>query len=1161
MGIINLIKMRNIFLRLFIVIILCLCCLQVKAESSSQNVHANKGIFSRFFKNKKNDLGLYKTQLEMKYYEEQIKKNPKDIVLLEKYGKYLKDHKYYDKSLKIYYRLLTLTKNNKYKADIKEIKAYKNYNLRDSTFMSYINQAKEFEASGQIKQANEYYLKASEMFSDRFEAKFGLAKTYGWLNNTEQSDKLFQELLKDFPNNISVLETYAMHLKDRGNYAKVIEIYNKLFYLTKNSKYKKIIDEIILSKETESKKQVLKEEDKSFSDYIKQAKIYESKGNIKKANEYYLKADKIYPQRYEPLFGLAKTYGWLGKKQLANDYYQRSLKLAPKDPDLIAAYNKFLKESKKQKIKQPTFTPDIAGEYIQQAQKFESLAQIEKANEYYKKAQQIDSSRYEVKFGLARTYGWLHNDDLAMKYYTELLKQTPDNISLLENYADFLKIAQKYSESLEIYQKLSTQNNDVKYSSKIAEIYFLQKDYMASLKLYQDIYNQNPNNPDVQKSIANIYFVSGDFNKAIEFYEKYFLQKSDPESVVTYSKCLFYTKQTPIAQQILENYLSQHPNDIEALSTLADIYISLRNTQSARLLNNKALCLAPDKTNLQIQSARIDIAEKNYENAKCILASLLEKEPHNSEILENLGDISIYTGEFNEALCFFQSIDNYENSVKLKYKIAQAHHYNKEYVLSEGLYKELTCDPEYGNKAKIGVAEIKIIKDKAPQARKILREVLLEEPDNVQAKKNLAIAWYTTGDNLTSINILKSLPNDDPDIEDINYNLAKAYYKIERNDVALDLLKNNSQDKAKTLRAEIKMLERPAVEPFFDIYHMSGNANAGKYFKIGGNGYYYIKPNLRLVGNASTVEYRNVTDIVGTRGTILMGGVEGKLTDHLGFQGAAGYEFFNNFYTDSVILAKGLLKWYPNDVVTWTGGYIRSLDEIDSYMSAAGVIPTTGPFAGQLVGRIIDNKFVSDFAFKLPYKFYAYGGFRLGYKYGSNSPVNTYSEIPAGFGKVFYSAKETNFVNQVLLGYDCYYTAYGVDRSGFGGANLLYSPVGSDGGNPEPTPGAAGVGGYFSPTFFLANKFPLTIKGSIRESKLKYVVSGFWGLQTIQGQIGLLGLNNLTPGTIISYQYFGYSAGLRYNEKGKVSLALDYIFNNYMTVAQHLFKVSLLIRF
>lgn len=1168
MWIIEDIQIRKFFIKILLIIALCSFALNVKAEETPNKSPKNK---TNVLKTIKEASQEYKTKLEMEYYEKLLKKDPKNIEILEKYGKYLKEHKFYDKSIKIYSTLLRLTKNNKYKTEIAENKSYKQYFNINKKFNTLIVQGMEYESRGQISIANEFYQKALNIFPDRFEAKFGLAKTYGWLKQTGKSNKIYQELLKEAPKNIALLEAYAASLKDAGEYSKATAVYNQLSLLTKNSKYKKNLNEItLITKGLEVKKQEENEnkESKLFSNYIQKAKTYERNGNIKKANEYYLNAEKIYPERYEALFGLAKTYGWLGKKELAKSYYQKLLKLTPDNPDLIAAYKNFLKTGKYKKVQtQQTLqvkpTPDYVSEYLKQGQKYENIAQIEKANEYYKKAQKIDASRYEVIFGLARTYGWMHQDDLAMKYYNELLKQTPNNIALLENYAAFLVSTKDYQKPLEIYQKLLTQTNDKKYNADIANIYFLQKDYATSLKLYQEIYNQAPNNPDIAKNIAFLSFISGDFTKAVEFYEKYLSQKSDPESIVNYSKCLFYSKQTDSAKQILEKFLKKYPNDTEALSVLADIYLSLRNPNTAKLLVDKALALAPDKLSLKIQSGKVDMALKNYVCAEEKLLVLLQTNPDNLEILENLGDISLYTDRPLQALDYYKSIENYRDISRLKYKIAQAHHYNKDYLLGEHHYHELVNDCEYSRKARIGIAEIKIIKNKPLQARKILNRVIEEDPCNLQAKKNLAISWYTTGDNYKSIKILKSLPCDDDEINDVKYNMAKAYYKIERNDVALDLLENNPLKDAKTLRGELKMISRHAFSPLYDNYYMSpinGSANAGKYQKAGGAFYYYFRPNFRAFASSQAAQYANITNRVYTTAIINNVGLESQVNDHLNLRSTFGVEAFSN--GPAIFLGSAIARYAPNDFMTWTSGYIRSLDEIDSYMSAAGVVPSTGPFANQLVGRIIDNKYMLfNLGFKLPHKAYAYVGMNVGNKYGSNSPSNFYREIMWGLGKILYSAAEKKPVNQVLFGYDFYYTGYNYDRSGFGGANLDYSPIGSDGLATDPSTGFPGTGGYFSPTFFLANKFPVTFKGTFKETKLKYILSAFIGTQTIQGQIGLLGP---TPGGTSEYittPYFGYSVGLRYNEKGRFSAGVDYIFNNYMTVAQHLFKASLLYRF
>lgn len=1167
---------RNNLKRLILVLIICffyctvgLAQAQTQAQIHTESSKKQKGIFSDYLNKAKNWTSAYKNQLEIKYFEEHLKKTPNDVELLKAYAKFLKDHNYYNKAIKIYKRLIVLTKDNSFKKDIDEIKLLQNSWKRDKIFADFIKKAQEYEKQGNIVKANEYYLKAKEIYPERYEAKFGLAKTYCWLNKPKLSTQNYQELLKKAPENIDLLDAYANCLRDSNDYVRAKETYKKLFDLTKNEKYNKAIQDIIALEKGKGIKPTTVA-DKIFSDYIKQAQKYESQGKIVKANEYYLKAQKIHPERFEAKFGLAKTYGWLGQNKLALAYYKDLLKETPNNRDLLNTYNKFLKASKtkapsklQSKYQAQNINAEndkLFSEYIKNAQNFEKEGKAAEANEYYLKAGKIYPSRYEVKFGLAKTYGWLHQDSLAMHYYKELLAQTPDNFDLLSAYANYLKDNKHYSESMEIYNKLLSQTNDEKYKLDIAEVYFLQKDYQTALKLYFDIYNKEPNNLKAQKGIALTYFVSGDFENSIAFYQNYLAQNCDAESVLNYGKSLFYLKHIQQAKEVLEKYVCAYPNDVGGLSTLADIYMATNELQNAATLINRGLSIEPENIKLQTQVARIDISNKDYCRAQCILLNLLAIDPDNVEVVENLGDISFYTQDFAQALAYFQSIPDSPTNPRLIYKIAQAYHYGDEHPAAQYLYYQLLNDPEFSNKSKISLAEIDITDNEPLKARKILNNVLRNDPENIQAKKNLAISFYSTGDNLKSIKILKTLPQDD---SDITYNLAKAYNKIERKDLALDLLRDNTQDNAKALEREILTTIRPAAEPFFHYYYMNppdGNLNAGKYQRTGINAYYYLRPNMRVVGTGAFTQYQNLNNIVSTTATLGSIGLEGKPTNHIGYKSAIAFDAFSN--NGNLILGNAIVNVNPNDVVSLTSGYIRSLDEIDSYMSAAGVVPAVGPFANQLVGRIVDNKYViANIGLKLPHKFYSYWGLNVGNKGGANSPNNFYKEIPAGLGKVIYSGPENRHINQALIGYDFYYTAYTNDRSGFGGANLNYTPIGSDGGAIDPASGFPGVGGYFSPTFFIANKFPITIKGSFRETKLKYVASAFIGTQSIQGQIGLLGPGGGGAHNIRTTPYFGYSIGLRYNEYGRFGWAIEYIFNNYMTVAQHLLRASLLIRF
>ncbi|HBG48179.1 MAG TPA: hypothetical protein DDW90_01450 [Cyanobacteria bacterium UBA9971] len=1119
---------------------------------------------------------LYKNKLEFKYYREKFKETPNDVPFLEEYAKYLKDNQDYDQALKIYNRLFELTKNNKYKTNIAEIISLKNYREQNKKFLSYIKQAQEYESQGKIPEANQYYLKAHELFPDRFEAQFGLAKTYGWLNKDKPALKYYQELFKQAPSNVALLEAYAVYLKDNKDYDQTLKIYNKLLELTKNDKYKTNIAEIISLKKGQKPKQNYQQQNKKFSDYVK--------------------ADK------KDIIKFKKSYAIQNKNLVQNKNF----------------FN-----------------------YIKQAQEYESQGKILESNQYYLKAHEIFPERYEAKFGLAKTYGWLHKDELALEYYRNLLKETPDSIDLLEVYANYLRDTKNYGQTLEIYNKLISLTKNEKYKVNIAEIFLLQKKYDTALNLYFEIYNKNPDNIQAQKGIALSYFISGDFKKAGEFYQNYLNKTQDPESELNYAKSLFYTGNIPLSLQILENFIKLYPNNVDALSTIADIYLAQNEPQKARDILCKAVLLDSENIKLKIQIAKVYIAVKNYDQAKNLLCELAKikpdnfeiweslgeiymaqndspkaiemfcravsidteniklkikvakayiavknyiqaknlllelakVEPCNSEILESLGDISFFESNFNQALKYYQNIADFNNNNRIIYKIAQSEHYNKNLDTGENLYKYLLNEPEFTDRAQIGLAEIQITRGEPLIARKILNNVLAKDPQNIQANKNLAVSFNSTGDNFQSIEILEKLPKD----EDINFNLAKAYNELGkrdvsletgipyyifnfsygalgRNDKALELLKNNNLDRAKELEADIQMRLRPDLEPLFNYYELSGNANAVRWNKLGGNAYFYPKPNIKSIGSITTTKY--ISDVVSARGTLYSIGSEGRPNDHFGYTSAVGIEDFS--YKGSIILGNMTFKAFLNDCVTLNSGYIRYLDEIDSYMSAAGVVPEVGPFANQLVGRIIDNKFmILNAAFKLPHKTYAYAGYNIGNRYGSNSPANLYQEAPVGAGIMLFSAPEEFFINQIMAGYDFYYLDFRRDMSGFGGANLNNSPIGSDGTSPYPTPSNSGVGGYFSPTFFLANKFPITIKGGFKKTGIRYLLAGFLGSQSMRGPFELV---NNAPG-IHSTLYYGYNIGLTYNETGRIGARAYYDFNNYRTVRQHLFRVNLIIRF
>ena len=178
----------------------------------------------------------------------------------------------------------------------------------------------------------------------------------------------------------------------------------------------------------------------------------------------------------------------------------------------------------------------------------------------------------------------------------------------------------------------------------------------------------------------------------------------------------------------------------------------------------------------------------------------------------------------------------------------------------------------------------------------------------------------------------------------------------------------------------------------------------------------------------------------------------------------------------------------------------------ETLLSAAGLRPALGPFAGELVGAVMENRFTGGLLYQLPYEADVFGEGGIGNRHGRNVESNVLTHARAGAGINLVSGTVGAPVTLARASYQFHYFGFGDDRSGFGGASLvgrrgaLASPetLGGDGISPIPTETRAGVGGYFSPGYFVSNLGLIELQGVIDESVV-YRLAGFVGVQAYTG--------------------------------------------------------------
>lgn len=835
---------------------------------------------------------------------------------------------------------------------------------------------------------------------------------------------------------------------------------------------------------------------------------------------------------------------------------------------------------------------------IKQAQYYESLGDIKKSNEFYQKADKIFSNRYESSFGLAKTYGWMKNTKLSEYYFHQLLKNSPEDNSVIEQYANLLKDKGIYPLSINLFEKLFLKTKQEKYRLNIAEIFYLQGNYDKALGVLNSLKSKTTAS---QKLMANSYFNKADYKNAKIYYKQYLSANNSGEELIKYAKSLFYSDNTIVAKEILEKYLQNNVVNKDIALTLGDIYLSLNEFDKASNILEKIIPNNPEDIELKTKYASSLMALNKFQKANIVLSELINVNIKNKEIINLYVDSCFALGEFSKASEFLtktisllpedgnlkmklaksleaqgkfkelskyipeiealsnKNSENYNllanyytykndfdkalNYSQLSYKekpteetlfkIAEIYRFKNDVKNAEENYKNLIDSKDYGIKAHTKLAYLKLQQGKLNTAKDMFKEISLKT-NEPEAVKGIAQVAYLKEDYFTSIKTLKSLDK----TGETDVLLAKNYNKLLKGSTAEAILKNNTSDEAKALKAQIERNNAFKIEPVYSLGNRNGDVNQHLSSQIYGfAASKVILPDIKVFGKFEMTPYKSKMNKAKGMITSYTLGSSGKIGLKTDYLGEIALDNFSN--NGQAALGQSVLDYKINDNFKLKTGFVRSLVD-ESMLSTTGLRPETGIFKDQLVGRIIDNKLIFDTSAKLPYDGYLYTGYHLGYKKGHNSSYNPYQEIMGGVGKLLYATDENKLINQVITGYNIYYTGYRHNRLNYGGASLLNDPLGSDRGNTENT------GGYFSPESIIVNNISLKLKGAYKPLNLKYLNESYVGVQNLR-YTG----NDFTWGNKLS---------LIWNEEGRLGVKLGYNTNFYGVARQQNFFVQLLIK-
>jgi hypothetical protein len=345
-----------------------------------------------------------------------------------------------------------------------------------------------------------------------------------------------------------------------------------------------------------------------------------------------------------------------------------------------------------------------------------------------------------------------------------------------------------------------------------------------------------------------------------------------------------------------------------------------------------------------------------------------------------------------------------------------------------------------------------------------------------------------------------------------------------------------TQQEIDRLKLQIDEDTRPSVEGIMDYHTETGDLNNRlDFLRYGGRWNIKSGSSTTFHITGTRTNYLPVSGLFNQQGINLTGGVQTRISEAVQANVEGG---FTRFSTDTTsVNARGSLTYNASDQTHFYGTFTRSNVE-ESLLSTTGVRPVVGPFAGQLVGAVMENRFVGGGSARPWNNIDVFGEGGAGNRAGSNVPSNFFKTFGGGAGYSILSRTDEQAVTLLRAAYELNYFGFDDNRFGFGGASLttrggsLIVParIGSDAIPPEPVVGPR-VGGYFSPQNFVSNVARIEVKGGWAKG-VSYRMSGFVGLQNYTGSNGGLGAE-------------GFSGTVNLTITDRISVPLTYFIDTF----------------
>ncbi len=219
---------------------------------------------------------------------------------------------------------------------------------------------------------------------------------------------------------------------------------------------------------------------------------------------------------------------------------------------------------------------DLAREYYNIGNEYFDLKKYDKANQYYKKAIELDAAFSKARFNYAQSLLKLNKFEEAIQLLESLSAEDPDNTLVLTLIGYAYHAQNLDDKALATFEKIiarSPDNTAALYNSGI--ILWKTGKMEDAQKRFERAITLAPDDLDVIYNLGNLFFDLANYEKAISFLSRYLQKKPSDEKVfLLYARSYGMLEEYAPALEAYDQVLAINANNKDAWFEKADMLLT-----------------------------------------------------------------------------------------------------------------------------------------------------------------------------------------------------------------------------------------------------------------------------------------------------------------------------------------------------------------------------------------------------------------------------------------------------------------------------------------------------------------------------------------------------------------------------------------------------------